>query len=51
MNEAQPILSIKDISKHFGGVMALRDVDFTLPVFFSGLFIVTGEIETTGLSA
>lgn len=28
-----------------------RDVDFTLPVFFSGLFIVTGEIETTGLSA
>jgi ABC-type sugar transport system ATPase subunit len=28
MNEAQPILSIKDISKHFGGVTALDGVSF-----------------------
>ena len=28
----------------------LGEIDFTLLVFFSGLFIVTGSIETTGMS-
>lgn len=28
----------------------LKEVDFTLIVFFSGLFITTGALETTGLS-
>jgi ribose transport system ATP-binding protein len=26
----QPLLELHDVSKHFGGVMALKNVDFTL---------------------
>lgn len=39
------------ITRRLNPARVFREVDFSLLVFFSGLFIVTGAIETTGLSA